>query len=330
MTSSLFRSCTLRCITVAAMFSTMLVAQAQAQAVSFPAKPVRIVVPAPPGSSVDLLGRLVGQAYSQQTGQPWVIDNRPGAGGLIGSNAVAKAVPDGYTLLLTANNFVISPSIFPNVPYDVFKDFEPVGMIASTPNVILVNSATRVSSMVELVAFSKRSPTGLDYGSPFVGSSAHLVMEMLARSANINLLHIPAKGTPQALTETLAGRVPLIVGSISDVETHIKSGALTPLALADSRRSPLFPQVPTLQEAGYPGLDLPLWFALYAPAGTPTSVLSQLTKQLAELLAQPILIDVLNSRGFAPRTENAAQLRALMQRELPRYAKTVKEVGVQP
>ncbi|MEO6624946.1 MAG: tripartite tricarboxylate transporter substrate binding protein [Burkholderiaceae bacterium] len=319
----------LRCIPTTLALFALGAAQAQTAA-SFPAKPVRIVVPAPPGSSADLLARLVGQAYGQRTGQPWVVDNRPGAGGLIGSDLVAKAAPDGYTLLLSANNIVISPSIYPNVPYDVFKDFAPVGMVASTPNVILVNATTKVTSMAELVAMAKRSPSGLDYGSPFVGSSAHLVMEMLARSAAVNLVHIPAKGTPQAFVETLAGRVPVIVGSIADAETYIKAGSLTPLAMADARRSALLPQVPTLAEAGYAGLDLPLWFALFAPARTPSEVVAQLNSQLAQVLALPNVAEALKSRGFTARTENPVQLEALMQRELPRYAQAVREAGVKP
>jgi len=292
--------------------------------------PVRVVVPAAPGSSADVLARLIGEKLAAVTSQPWVVDNRPGAGGIIGSDVVAKAPADGHTLLFTANNFIISPAMYPSVPYDVLKDFAPVGMATAAPNILFVNAATDVKTMADLVRLAKRTPGGINYGSPFVGTSAHLLMEMVKRAAGIEMLHIPARGTPQAFTEAIAGRVPLVVGNLSDGLPHVKAGTLRAIAVADERRLQQLPDVPTLREAGYPGLELPLWFALYAPAATPRPVVERLNRQLVQVLSDPEVVQALSSRGFEARPSSPQELAATMRRELPVYAKVVAEAGVKP
>lgn len=301
-----------------------------AQPESFPGKPIRIVVPAVAGSSADILARLIGQPMSQLTGQPWVVDNKPGAGGIIGSDAVAKAPADGYTLLFTANNFVISPAIYPSVPYDVVKGFEPIALVCAAPTVIFINSATGVKTMADLVALARRTPEGVNYGSPFVGTSAHLIMEMLSRAAGINMVHVPARGTPQAFNESLAGRVPVVIGNYADGAPFVETGQLRALAVADARRSPLLPQVPTLSEAGYPNFDLQLWFGLVAPAKTPLAVVRRLNDLVAQVLAMPDVASNLSARGFMPRHSTPEAFSALIRKELPMYAAVVKEAGVKP
>lgn len=319
-----------RCATRLAFALTALAIAGPAlgQTGAYPAKPVRIIVPAAAGSSADVLARIVGENFARARGQPWIIDNRPGAGGIIGSDIVAKATADGYTLLFTANNFIISPSLYSSIPYDIYKDFAPIGIVTATPNVIFIDASRKVKTIAELVALAKRTPGGLNYGAPFVGTPAHLIMEMLKRAAGVELTFIPAKGTPQAFTEAIAGRVPLVIGSVTDGSEHVKAGKLNALAVADIRRSRLLPDVPTLREAGYPGLDIPLWFALYGPARTPGAIVEQLNRDLAQLLASQEVAEALSVRGFEPRPSSPKELEDVMRREQPLFAKVIAEAGI--
>ena len=293
---------------------------------AYPAKPIRIVVPAAAASSADLLARIVGERFARTGGQPWIIDNRPGAGGVIGSDIVAKAAPDGYTLLFTASNFIISPSLYAAVPYDVHKDFSPIGLVASTKDGIFIDSSRNVKTIGDLVALAKRTPGGVDYGAPFVGTSAHLLMEMFKRAAGIELTFVPTKGSPQAFTEDCR------TGPGGDRERrgrrrHVKAGKLNALAVVDTRRSRLLPDVPTLGEAGYPGLDMPLWFALYAPARTPAAIVQQLNRAGPDLGVAGRR-RALSSRAFEARPGSPKELEALMRREQPLFAKVIAEAGI--
>ena len=295
---------------------------------TFPSKPMRVVVPAVAGSSADLLARLLGERVARLSGQPWLVDNRAGAGGIIGSDAVAKADPDGHTLLLTANNFVISPSMYASVPYDVVKDFAPVSLVSTAPNFIFINAASGVSNMAGLVALARRTPEGLNYSSPFVGTSAHLTMEMLKRAAGINLVHVPSKGMPQAFTEALSGRVPLVIGSYSDGAPFLKSGALRAIAVVDAQRMAALPEVPTLVELGYPQFDFTLWFGLLAPARTPEAVIARANQLVVDALATRELADGLVERGFLPKPSTPAAFAEIVRKELGMYTKVVREAGI--
>ena len=301
---------------------------AVSQSGAYPSKPMRIVVPAVAGSSADVLARIVGERVARVQGQPWIVDNRPGAGGIIGSDVVSKAPPDGYTLLFTANNFIISPSLYSAVPYDVYRDFAPDRPRDRTPNVIFIDASRNVKTIGELVALAKRTPGGLDYGAPFVGTAAHLLMEMFKRAAGVELTFVPTKGTPQAFTEAIAGRVPLVIGNVSDGGAHVKAGKLNALAVGDGRRSRLLPDVPTLGEAGYPGLDISLWFALYGPARMPADIIAQLNRDLVKLLGSPEVGEALESRGFEPRPSSPKELEALMRREQPLFAKVIADAAI--
>jgi tripartite-type tricarboxylate transporter receptor subunit TctC len=295
---------------------------------TFPNKPMRVVVPAVAGSSADMLARLLGERVVRFSGHPWVVDNRPGAGGIIGSDAVAKAEPDGHTLLFTANNFVISPAMYPSVPYDVLKDFAPVSLVSTAPNFIFINAASGVTNMADLIALARRTPEGLNYGSPFVGTSAHLTMEMLRRAADINLVHVPSRGMPQAFTEALSGRVPLVIGSYSDGAPFLKSGALRAIAVVDARRMAALPEVPTLVELGYPQFDFTLWFGLLAPARTPASVIARTNQLVADALATRELADGLIERGFVPKPSSPAAFTEIVRKELGMYSGIVRETGI--
>lgn len=294
----------------------------------FPTKPMRVVVPAVPGSSADVLARLLGERVARLGGQPWVVDNRPGAGGIIGSDAVAKAEPDGHTLLFTANNFVISPSMYPSVPYDVVKDFAPVSLVCTAPNLLFIHAGSGVTDMAGLIALARRTPEGLNYGSPFVGTSAHLAMEMLRRAAGIHLVHVPSKGMPQAFTEALSGRVPLVIGSYSDGAPFLKSGALRAIAVVDAQRIAALPEVPTLVELGYPQFDFTLWFGLLAPARTPAPVIVRANQLVGDALATRELAEGLIERGFLPKPSSPAAFTEIVRKELGMYAAVVRETGI--
>lgn len=311
-----------------AIIASSIAGPALAQSEPYPSKPIRVLVPAAAGSAADFLARVLGDRFSRSVGQPWIVENRPGAGGMIGSDVVAKAQPDGYTLLFTANVFVISPSLYSRAPYDIHKDFTPVGLVATTPNFILVNAAKNVKSVAELVALAKRTPGGLDYGSPFIGTSAHLTMELFKRAAGINLNHIPTKGTPQAITEAMTGRVPVVIAGAVDALPHVTAGKLNAVAVTDARRSRLLPSVPTLSEAGYPGLDIPLWFALYAPANVSTPILERLNRELNGMLRAPDVVDSFTTRGFEPMPGSPKELEDRMRREQPLFAKIIAESGI--
>lgn len=311
-----------------AITASSTVAPALGQSESYPTKPIRVLVPAAAGSAADFVARVLSDKFSRNVGQPWIVENRPGAGGIIGSDVVAKAQPDGYTLLFTANVFIISPSLYSRAPYDIYKDFAPVGLVASTPNFILVNAARNVKTVAELVALAKRTPDGLNYGSPFIGTSAHLTMELFKRAAGINMIHIPSKGTPQAITEAITGRVPVVIAGAVDALPHVTAGKLNAVAVTDARRSRLLPGVPTLGETGYAGLDMPLWFALYAPANVSAPVLERLNRELNAMLRAPDIVDSFSTRGFEPMPGSPKELEDRMRREQPLFAKIIAESGI--
>jgi tripartite-type tricarboxylate transporter receptor subunit TctC len=302
---------------------------ARAQAPAYPGKPIKVVVPAGPGSTADILVRIVSDRMAQSGKQAFVIDHRPGAGGIIGADAVAKAGADGYTLLFTANNFIIAPSLFPTrVPYIVTRDFMPVGLVAAADNLIVAAPDKGLQSVKNMVDAARGSPNGLDYSSPLLGSAAHLTMEMLGRSAGIKLTHVPFKEASQAMAETLAGRVPLTITGIANAAPHIKSGKLVPIAVTGSRRSSFLPNVPTLTEAGVPGVDVALWFALYAPARTPAPVIEWLNRELNAALNAPEVREKLAAQSFEVLGGTPVDLAELMKRQQPQFARIISEADI--
>jgi tripartite-type tricarboxylate transporter receptor subunit TctC len=296
----------------------------------FPNKPVRLIVPAAAGSAADVVARLLGERLSKSGGQPWVIENKPGAGGIIGSDVVAKAPADGYTLLFTANSFIIAPRLYAQVPYDIYRDFTPIGMVATGQDAIFAHPSLNAKSLADLAGAARRTPEGLNYGAPFIGSSAHLIMESLARSANMKLTFIPASGGPQSFTEALAGRVPVVIGAVAAGEGHVKAGRLQALAVVSEERSALLPDVPTLKEAGYPAVNLPLWFGIYGPGKLPPAIVQQINKDMGTVLADAEFAQGLASRGFFARPGTPAKLEAAMRDGEPVFAKAIVEAGVKP
>src|SRR3954470_9674694 len=307
----------------------MLALNAAAQ--PYPNKPIRLMVPFPPGGSTDIVARIVAQKVGAQLGQNLVIENRGGAGGTLGTAVVAKAPADGYTLVVgTTSTHVVAPSVYEKLEYDPVKDFAPISLIAVTPYLLVVNPALPAKTLKELVGLLKAQPGKLNYASAGVGSTTHLAMEMLKSVTNTYMLHIPYSGNGPAGTAVVGGQVEILFGSLPALLPHAKSGRVRALAVGTPKRSPSLPDVPTVAESGYPGFDASLWLALVAPAGTPQPIIERLNKELAALIATPEMRDALDKAGAEPRSGTPAQLAALIRDGIPKYGKVIKAAGVKP
>jgi tripartite-type tricarboxylate transporter receptor subunit TctC len=257
-----------------------------AQAQNYPARAITLVIPFAPGGSTSIVGRGIADKMSELLGEKVVIDNRPGAGGTVGTKAVAKSDPDGYTLLLGyTGTLAIGPSLYKNVGYDPRKDFAPIGLIGNAPNSLVVNPSFPAKTVAELVAYAKANPGKVNFGSAGAGTASHITGEYFARSAGITLVHIPYKGTGPALTDLLGGHIPMAFAPIPASHPNVTAGKLRALAVTSTTRSGLLPDVPTMVEAGLPGFDASLYYGLAAPAGTPRPIIDKLNKALRDALA---------------------------------------------
>jgi tripartite-type tricarboxylate transporter receptor subunit TctC len=308
-----------------AAFSTSALAQ------SYPTKPIRLMVPFPPGGSTDIIARIFAQRLSSQVGQGVVVENRGGAGGTLGTAVVAKAAPDGYSLVIgTTSTHVVAPSVYKKLEYDPVKDFQPVSLIAVTPYLLVVNPSVKAATLKELVQLLKSQPGKLNYASAGVGSTTHLAMEMLKSASQTYALHIPYSGNGPAGTAVIAGQVEILFGSLPAVLPHAKSGRLRALAVGTPKRSPSLPDVPTVAESGYPGFDASLWLALMAPTGTPQPIVERLHKETLAAVAAKETRESLDKNGAEPITSTPAELSAMMQEGVKKYAAVVKSAGVTP
>ena len=298
-----------------------------AAAEAFPTRPISIVVPAGAGGAADVLARALAEHMGPALKATVTVENKGGAGGIIGTEVVARAAPDGHTLLLSSNTLVITPALY-KTSYDIHRDLAPVGLVASAPNLLVAHTELKVSTLQALLAEARRTAGGLFYGSPAIGSAAQLTVELLAQTAGVSFTYVPFKGPQQALSETLAGRVPLTISGVSNALPHIKAGKLAPLAVTGSKRSPLLPEVPTFSEAGVKGVDVTLWFALLAPGGTPPAVLQRLNTALNAALASPEVARALQTQGFEALGGDSAALARTMKDEEVVYAKIVKTAGI--
>lgn len=302
-----------------------------ARAQAWPAKPVRVLVPFPPGGSTDIVARIVAQKVGERLGQPLTLENRGGAGGTIGTALIAKAPNDGYTIgVASTSTHVVAPAVYPKLEYDVVKDFAPVSLMAVTPYLLVVNPSVAVKDVKEFVAFAKARPGKVNYASAGVGSTTHLAMEMLKSSGGFFALHIPYNGNGPAGTAVIAGQVDALFGSLPALLPHAKSGKVRALAVGTPKRSPALPDVPTVAEAAYPGFDASLWLAIVAPAGTPAPIVERLHREIVAVLGQPDVADALSKAGAEPATSTPAELEALIRDSLPKYAKVVQTAGVKP
>jgi len=308
-------------VLVAAILSTAAGAQ-------YPARPIRLLVPNPPGGASDTIARIVAPALGAALGQPLVVENRPGSNGNLSSELAAKAAPDGYTLLLGQDSqIVISPHLYPSLPVDTLKDLAPVATLITTQMVLAANASLPAKDLREFIELAKHAKPPLAYASIGNGSQHHLTMEMLKLRAGIELVHVPYKGGGPATTALLAGEVPVMFGGNS-VTAHIKAGRLRGLAVAGKKRSAAFPDLPTLSEL-YPGLEVTAWLGVFAPSGVPGPVLSRLHEEINRILAAPEVRDkILGVGGLEPFVSTREEFAALIRAEYAKYGEVVKTTGV--
>ncbi|WP_066741110.1 tripartite tricarboxylate transporter substrate binding protein [Cupriavidus sp. D384] len=296
---------------------------------TFPSKPIQLVIPFPPGGATDVIGRLVGKKLGDKLGQTVVVDNRPGAGTIVGASYVAKAAPDGYTLLASSGTtFTVNPAIHAKLPYDPVKSFEPIGFAGRTGLILLANKDQPVSNLKQLVAAAKAQPGKLTYGSFGSGTTAQFAGEMLFNLAGVKLLHVPYKGSAPAMTDLIGGQIPFTVDTVAAAIPQVKSGKVKAIAVTTAKRSTLLPDVPTAAEAGYPGIDADTWLALVAPRGLPADVKQKLEKALAEVMADPDTRKALTNAGFEPLDGNGAAVSALISKELPLMRATAQRANI--
>src|SRR3989475_1562422 len=299
-----------------------------ALAQGFPNKPVHVIVPFTAGSATDILARTIGQKLAESWGQPVVVDNRPGAGGTIGAGVVAKSPADGYTLLVHSAAHAYNPSIYPTLPYDTVKDFVEVVPLAGQPNVLVVSPSAGIKSVGELIAMAKQKPGQLNFSSAGTGSGTHINAEKFKLAAGIDVVHIPYKGTPEALTDTIAGRVTYFFSPISAALPFVRDGKLIALAVSTAKRSSALPNVPTVAEAGLPGFDYSLWVGLFAPAGTPPEVVDKIARDVRTVAQSADVKERFAALGAEPMPMTPAEFKQFVDAEIAESAKVVKAAGI--
>jgi tripartite-type tricarboxylate transporter receptor subunit TctC len=303
----------------------------QVQAQSYPTKPVRVLVPYAPGGFVDVAARIVAQKLQERLGQQFIVENRSGGNGFIGTSAAAKAAPDGYTLLAAhTGEFAVSPAVFEDIPFDLERDFETITMVSIAPMLIATNAKGPIQSIAELIAAAKAKPKTIGMGTPGTASINHLAGEWFADAAGIKLLHVPYKGGAPAGVAVAAGEVPMGVMAISSVMAQIQAGRVKPLAVTTAKRSAQFKDWPTLQEAGIKDIDASIWTGLFAPKGTPKPILDKVNAEMVAILAMPDVREKFAQGGAETRGMASADFVAMIKRELAAYRTIVRRASIKP
>jgi tripartite-type tricarboxylate transporter receptor subunit TctC len=297
---------------------------------AYPVKPVRVIFPFPAGGPTDLLGRAVAQKLSDQTGQQFIADTRPGAGGNLGLELAAKAPPDGYTIVLSSPLVAISPSLYAKLNYDPAKDLAPISQIAIIQNGLLVHPSVPAKSLKEFIQLARRNPGKLNFGSGGVGTTTHLAPELLQSLAGIKMVHVPYKGSGQALVGMISGEVDMLIMAVPAAASQIQAGKVRALAVLSNQRSPLIPQVPTSKEAGVEHFEVPIWYGILAPAATPREIIMRLNAELSKALTAPDMKERLASAGIEPMTSTPEQFASFIKSETVRFAKVIKDAGIKP
>lgn len=299
-----------------------------AAAQNYPSHPIRIIAQFQPGTSTDILARVIAQKLAESLGQQVVVDNRPGAGGIVGTELGARAAPDGYTLTMGVSSaFGINPTLYSKLPYDAIRDFAPISNIALTPQTLVTSPSNAAKTVKELVAAAKAKPGAINFASLGSGSTSHLTMEMFRSAAGIQLNHIPYKGSPTAHADVMTGQVTIMFDAIPAVLAHIKSGKLRGLGIGTRTRSPLLPDVPTIAESGYPGFEAVGWIGIVAPAKTPVVILDKLNAEIVRIVNEPDVKERLNTLAFTPVAGTRAEFGAFIKSEIARWGKAVRESG---
>jgi tripartite-type tricarboxylate transporter receptor subunit TctC len=299
-----------------------------AQAQKFPERPIRFIVPFPPGGGNDILARAMQPRLSELLGQSVVIDNKAGAGGNLGTDIAAKAAPDGYTIVIASNQVTMNPAFQTKLPFDIEKDLVPIAQAAAVPMVLVVNPAVPATTVKEFIALAKAQPGKLNHGTPGSGTPQHIAFEVFNHAAGISVTHVPYKGTGPAIADLLGGQVQSAIATMASVEPYIKAGKLRALAVTTPKRSQAMPNLPTIAEAALPGFDVPLWYSILAPAGTPRDVVNRLSADIARTLQTPEVRERLAALGFEVSYLNADQMADLMKRDLARWNRSLKEIGI--
>jgi tripartite-type tricarboxylate transporter receptor subunit TctC len=309
------------------ILATLLLLPCLALAQGYPVRPVRIIVPFPPGGATDVMARVIAQKLSEFWGQQAVVDNKPGASGTIGSDLVAKSAADGYTLLLQGTQHAINLSIYKQLPYDTLRDFTPVAYIAIAPFLLVLHPSVPANSVTELIAYIKSKPGGVNYGSSGVGGAAHLAGEMFKTAAGVELTHIPYKGAAPAMADLLGAQVPMVFDPIPTSLPHVRGGRIKALAITSAKRTPLMPEVPTVAESGLPGFEVAAWFGLYAPAATPADIVNKLNADVNRVLQLPEVKEKFAALGADSAAMTPDQFALHLRAEIAKFAKAIKESG---
>ena len=296
-------------------------------AADYPTKPIRIIVSLAPGGGVDTTGRLIGQKFTEAWGQQVVVENRPGAGGTIATEVVARSAPDGYTLLMTSVGHAITPSLY-KLPYDAVKDFAPITLVVLAPSVLVVHPSLPVKSVRELIPFAKARPNQLLFSSAGNGSPQHLAAELLKLMTGASFVHIPYKGTAPSITDLIGGRVSVSAASVISTVPHVNAGRLRALAVISAKRSQGVPQLPTVAEGGVPGFEVDTWYGLFAPAGTPNQIIAGLNQETGRTLAQPEVKEKMLSMGLDPVGDSSEHFAAYVRSEVEKWAKVVRSADI--
>ncbi|TMG75458.1 MAG: tripartite tricarboxylate transporter substrate binding protein [Betaproteobacteria bacterium] len=302
----------------------------QALAQGYPNKPVHVIITFPPGTGTDIVARTVTQKLSEFWGQPVLAENRAGAGGSIGAALVAKAVPDGYTLMIDSNAHVVTPAIYAELPYDTLKDFVDIAPLAGGPNVLVAGPGSKAKSVAELIAEAKAKPGQINFASAGIGSGTHLNLEKFKLAAGIDVTHVPYKGTPEVVTDLLGKRVSYYFAPISPAIPLIRDGRLRALAVSSARRSDQLPEVPTVAESGLPGFEFILWFGLWGPAGMPADIVDKISKDVNRALTGADVRERLAKLGNDTMIMSPGEFSRLVRKELDDYARIVKAAGIKP
>ncbi len=313
----------------AAMCAACVLAGVPAFAQNYPVKPIRIIVPYTPAGTTDILARLIGQKMNENWGQPVIVDNRPGANGNIGTEIAARATPDGYTIIMgAAATHSINNTLYPKLNWDAVKDFAPISLVAIVPNILVVNNSLPVKNVKELVAYAKANPGKLNYGSPGTGSTAHLSMELFKSMTGVSLNHIPYKGSAGVLADVMAGQISLTMDNIPVYLPQVKAGKIRALGVSSGRRTPAAPEIPTVSEAGVPGLEAVTWFGLLAPANTPKAIVGKLSAETARILKLPDVNKRVSELGAEPVGGTPQEYAAFIRSEIIKWRKVIKDAGV--
>lgn len=299
-----------------------------ATAQPYPDRPIKLIVPYAPGGSADIVARMINDEWGKTLGKPVIVENKAGAGGNLGVDAVAKAAPDGYTIGLQTVSLAINPALVPKMPYDTLKDLAPIGMVAASQHVLVVNDKVPAKDVKELIALAKASPGKLTYASAGGGSTFHMAAELFKAVGGLDIVHVPYRGGGPALMDTIGGQVQLSFPVVSAAQGQVQAGKLRALGVTGSKRSPLLPDVPTIAEAGLPNYSFETWFMVFAPAATPKPVIEKLNASLVAVLGSSAVKARMTKEGFDATPSTSAEARTRLETEMPKWAKLVKERGI--